>query len=113
MLLRSIHVPVSDIRQGIHFYSDFLKLPIKIQDGDRYAAFDCGDITLALVSPDDAESQDIALAIKSTDLWAALDALQQAGAKLIREPETGGHEIRALLKDPSGRDLILYQPLEA
>lgn len=112
MQLRAIHIPVSDIRQGIKFYSEVLNLPLKFQDGDRYAAFECGSITLALVSPEDAESEDIALAIKSRDLAGALDTLRKAGAELTSDPVTGSHEVRALVKDPSGRDLILYQPLE-
>jgi catechol 2,3-dioxygenase-like lactoylglutathione lyase family enzyme len=111
MQLHTILLPVQDMDTAFRFYTGALGLPVKFRDGDRYAALDLGGLTLALVIPEDSESEAISLAVRTADITAALDHLQQAGATLQGVPDEGGHEIRAHLRDPAGWDLVLYQPL--
>lgn len=109
MRLRSIHIPVADVNESIKFYADVLGLQLKFQDEDRYAALRCGEIDLVLVRLDDAESPNLALAVKTSNLPTAIDEVQQGGATLARAPRDGAHETRALIKDPAGHDVVLYQ----
>ena len=111
MQLRTILLPVEDMDAAVRFYSEALSLPVRFRDGDRYTALDLGNVSLALVCPDDCETGEISLAVKTQDMNHSLDRLQEAGASVQAEPRGGPHEVRARVHDPSGWDVILYQPL--
>lgn len=111
MKIRTIMVPVESMDAALEFYARVLGLPVRFRDGDRYAALELDGLTLALVSAEDAESEHIALAVKTDDLAGDLGCLTEAGASLRSGPHEGGHEVRAVLADPSGRNVVLYQPV--
>jgi predicted enzyme related to lactoylglutathione lyase len=108
----NVLVPVGDLDEAIAFYSEALGLPLKFRDGDRYAALDGGGVTIALVAPEEQVSGTAtAPAYKVADVARAAQILTEAGALPVSGPETGPHEIRAVLRDPSGNVFVLYSSL--
>lgn len=100
---------VGDVAEAVRFYRDGLGLAVKFADGDRFAALDGGGTTFALAGPaEDVTGGEPAVSFKVDDVAATADRLTAAGAKLVRGPEEGPHEIRAVLRDPSGNLFVLY-----
>lgn len=103
--------PVADVDKAIVFYRDTLGLPLKFQDGSRYAALDGGRATLALAGAEEDVTQGRpAASFKVADVAATVTALEQAGGTVVRPPAEGPHEIRAVVTDPWGNALVLYSP---
>lgn len=108
----NVHHPVGDVGAAVAFYTDAFGLPALFTDGDRYAALDGGGGTkLALAGPEEDLTGGVAAAsFKVADVAAALEAVTTAGGSIVREPEAGPHETRAVAKDPWGNVLIVYGP---
>ncbi|MBB5133269.1 putative enzyme related to lactoylglutathione lyase [Thermocatellispora tengchongensis] len=105
-------VPVADMEGAVAFYSGALGLAVRFRDGDRFAALDGGGVTVALVTREEQVAGAVtAPSYKVGDVAATLDALTAAGAEVVRAPETGPHEVRAVLRDPSGNVFVLYSPV--
>ncbi|OMI36763.1 glyoxalase/bleomycin resistance protein/dioxygenase [Streptomyces sparsogenes DSM 40356] len=51
-----------------------------------------------------------AAAFRSALVNSALGALVQGGGAIVREPEEGPHEVRAVARDPWGNTVVLYGP---
>lgn len=107
----NVHHPVADVGAAVAFYSDAFGLSALFTDGDRYAALDGGGTKLALAGPAEDLTDGVAAAsFKVADVAAALTAVTTAGGSVVREPEQGPHETRALARDPWGNVLIVYGP---
>lgn len=105
---------VDDMAAAVAFYRDALGLPLKFQDGSRFAAMNGGGVVLALLGDDeDVTAGAPAAAIKVADVAAAVERATAAGAVLLRAPEQGPHEIRAVVRDPAGNAVVLYSALPA
>lgn len=103
--------PVEDVDAAVRFYATTFGLVTKFVDGDRYAALDAGGTTLALAGC----SQDItggapAASFKVSDVAAALATLVESGGSVVREPQRGPHEVRAVARDPWGNTFVVYGP---
>ncbi|GAA3133856.1 hypothetical protein GCM10010485_85060 [Streptosporangium carneum] len=110
--LGNVLIPVDDMEGAIAFYSGALGLAVRFRDGDRFAALDGGGVTVALVGALERVAGDVtAPSYKVGDVALAVRELVEAGAKVVGEPETGPHEVRAVLRDPSGNVFVLYSPL--
>jgi predicted enzyme related to lactoylglutathione lyase len=111
--IRQVVVPVDDVESAIPYYRDELGLPLKFQDGARWAAFALGELTLALAGPGEqpAGAEDIALGVKVEHLERAIEAVLTAGGTKLSEPRTGEHERRATVRDRFGTPIALYEPL--
>jgi predicted enzyme related to lactoylglutathione lyase len=97
-----------DVTAAVRFYRDALGLTVKFQDGDRFAALDGGGTTFAIAGPEEQIVREPAVSFKVDDVAAMTDTLTAAGAELVRGPEEGPHEIRAVLRDPAGNPFVLY-----
>ncbi|WP_034483495.1 VOC family protein [Actinomadura oligospora] len=107
--LGTVLYPAQDVEQAVAFYRDELGLTLKFQDGDRFAAFEGGGTTFAIAGPEeDVTGGAPAASFKVEDVAATVERLTAAGATLVRGPEEGPHEIRAVLRDPAGSPLVLY-----
>jgi catechol 2,3-dioxygenase-like lactoylglutathione lyase family enzyme len=103
--------PVRDVEEAVAFYRDGLGLTLKFTDAGRFAAMDGGGTTFALTGPDeDVTGGAPAASFLVTDAAAAVERLTAAGARLVRGPEEGPHEVRAVLRDPDGNAFIVYTP---
>ncbi|MBG0828690.1 VOC family protein [Planomonospora sp. ID67723] len=111
--LGNVLIPVGDLDEAIAFYSGALGLAVRFRDGDRFAALDGGGATVALVAAaEQVAGAATAPSYKVGDVAGAVRELAEAGAEVVREPETGPHEIRAVLRDPSGNAFVLYSSLQ-
>ena len=81
---------------------------MKFQDGDRFAALDGGGTTFAIAGPEEQVVREPSVSFKVDDVVAMTHTLIAAGAQLVRGPEEGPHEIRAVLRDPAGNSFVLY-----
>lgn len=110
--LGNVLIPVNNLDEAIAFYSGTLGLAVRFRDGDRFAALDGGGATVALVTAEEQVTGEVtAPSYKVDDVARAVLELTGVGAFLLREPETGPHEIRAVLRDPSGNVFVLYSSL--
>ncbi|MEU0468865.1 VOC family protein [Amycolatopsis thermoflava] len=109
--LRQVLHPVSDVDTAVAFYQAALGFPAKFTDANRYAALRTGEVTLALTGPDEDITGGIAAAsVKVPDLATAISAFTRAGGSLVRGPEEGPHETRAVVRDPWNNTIVLYAP---
>ncbi|MFI6498683.1 VOC family protein [Nonomuraea typhae] len=104
MKLGNVFIPVNDLDEAIAFYG----LPVTFRDGDRFAALDGGGVTLALAAPAEHVTAACAPSYKVGDVRQAVHDLEARGATVLTPPETGPHETRAVLRDPSGNVFVLY-----
>ena len=100
--------PVDDLDTAARFYEEQLGLAVKFRDGDRFCAFDAGGTTLALAAGDERLTDGPAVSLKVDDVPKAVEQLCATGAALLRGPEEGPHEIRAVLRDPAGNAFVVY-----
>ncbi|MFI6326075.1 VOC family protein [Nonomuraea sp. NPDC050556] len=107
MRLGNVLIPVADLDEAIAFYG----LPVKFRDGSRFAALDGGGVTVALAGPSEHVTDGVAASYKVDDVSLAVEELTERGAVVVREPEAGPHEMRAVLRDPSGNVFVLYSSL--
>ncbi|HEY7483671.1 MAG TPA: VOC family protein [Streptosporangiaceae bacterium] len=97
-----------DVAVAVAFYRDGLGLAVKFQDGERFAALDGGGTTFAIAAPEEQVVSGPAVSFKVDDVAAMAERLTAAGAELVRGPEDGPHEIRAVLRDPAGNSFVVY-----
>lgn len=101
--------PVNNLDEAVAFYRDGLGIAVKFTDGDRYASLDGG---FALAGPaEDVTGGEPAAMFKVTDVAATVERLTAAGARVVRPAEEGPHEVRAVLRDPTGNPFIVYAPV--
>ncbi len=100
--------PVKDLDTAEAFYRDALGLEAMFRDGDRFAAFRAGDVTIALAAGEEVLADRATVSYKVDDLEAAVAALERAGAAVERGIEEGPHELRAVLRDPAGNPFVVY-----
>jgi predicted enzyme related to lactoylglutathione lyase len=103
--------PVADVGAALRFYEGVFGLERKFVDGDRFAALDAGGTTLALAGPGEDVTGGVAAAsFRVADVAASVAAIVGAGGGVVREPERGPHEVRAVVRDPWGNVLVVYGP---
>ena len=107
--LKQVLYAADDVAAAAEYYGAVFGFATKFVDGDRYAALDAGGTTLALAGPaEDITEGRAAAAVKVVDLAATLQDVVAAGGTVIREPEQGPHEVRAVVRDPWGNILVVY-----
>jgi catechol 2,3-dioxygenase-like lactoylglutathione lyase family enzyme len=105
--------PVPDLQSALAFYVTGLGMSVSFRDGDRFASVRAGGVSLALVAgSEDITSGVPAPAYKVADLGLAVAAAEGAGAEIVAGIHPGPHELRAVIRDPSGHLVVLYQAAE-
>lgn len=111
-VIGNVLYPVGDVAQATAFYDSVLGLPVKFQDGERFAAVDAGPLSLALAGPaEDVTVGRVAASFKVDDVEAAVARAREAGATVVHEAERGPHEIRAVVLDPWDNPVVVYKRL--
>lgn len=103
--------PVEDLGDAVRFYTETLGLELRFRDGDRFAALAIGDVTIGLAAAEERLHEHPVVSYKVDDVERAIEELVAAGASLLRGPEDGPHERRAVLRDPAGNGMVVYQAL--
>lgn len=97
----------------MRFYRDVLGLPLKFQDGSRWAQFDAGGASFAVSAAGEGPATAGAGAVvvfEVEDLEAALARLQARGVPVEGGPvDMGAHGRYLTLRDPSGNPVQLFQ----
>jgi predicted enzyme related to lactoylglutathione lyase len=101
---------VEDMDKACAFYQGTVGLPLKFRDGNRWAAFDAGGVTLALAGQAERGPSPVALNFKVENVPAEVERLVAAGARVVSGPAPGAHEIRASLRDGDGHVINLFSP---
>lgn len=99
----------ADMDASVLFYTKVVGLSLKFRDGDNWAAFDVGGMTLALEGGAPGGSGGATVSLRVDGLSEVISQLRARGAN-VTEPTTGAHERRATLTDPDGNALVLYEP---
>jgi len=86
----------------------------KFLDDGAWAPFAAADgVTVNVAGPRESTGRGVLLSLKTDDLEAAVNALEEAGATLVQPIATGGHQRHAVMRDPAGVHLAVYCPLPA
>ncbi|HEV7661987.1 MAG TPA: VOC family protein [Chloroflexota bacterium] len=99
----------TDMDAAVRFYGEVLGFKLKLRDGDRWAAFDAGGMTLALEGGAPGGPGGSTVSLRCDRLDEVVSSLREKGAQ-VSEIETGPHERKAKLTDPAGNQLVLYEP---
>ena len=97
---------------SVKFLTEAVGLKQKFRDGDRYCAFECGALTLALVGREERIVGGAAMAYRVDDIKAAVADWTARGARVTREIERGPHEDRAVLALPAGGFAVISAKLK-
>ena len=109
--LGNVILPADDFQRTVDFCTHTLGLPLKFRDGDRWAAFDAGGITLAVAGgTEKPPGGGIALSFKVDDVPAAIARAAKGGAFVVQEAAEGLHEIRGAVKNRAGHVVYFYAP---
>lgn len=110
--VRMIVLSTDDLDESIKFYSETLGMQLKFRDGAHFAALDGGSLTLALAtSVDHPMPGQVVVGIKTGDVDAAAQALEENGGTVLRGPYNDAHERRVVAYDHKGNGLVFYSPL--
>ncbi len=108
-----IAVPTRDKERAVDFYGETLGLEKNPLSTDTWHEFETGNVTLALVSPEDVGLEFAPLpfgsiAIRVPDVAAARAKLEEAGVEFVGEQWDSGVCHGVGFKDPDGNGLLLH-----
>jgi predicted enzyme related to lactoylglutathione lyase len=108
-----IAVPTRDQRRALKFYGETLGLEKNPLSTETWHEFETGNVTLALVSPEDAGLEFAPLpfgsiAIRVPDVTEAQAKLEEAGVEFVGEQWDSGVCHGVGFKDPDGNGLLLH-----
>ena len=114
--IQNVYVSAIDIDQAVSFYRDVMGLPLKFQDGKRWAQFDVGNSSFSVSSASKGKAipgEGAVPVFEVDDLEAALVILRERGADIDGElTDIGEHGRYLTVCDPSGTRLQLFQKAE-
>lgn len=104
-------VPAHDLDAVTAFYTDRLGLSLRFRDGDRYAAVTDGSVTFGLATPaEQPEPSRVVASFEVGDLDGLVAAWRADGLE-VGDPFDGSHERKAVVRDPSGNAVVVYERL--
>ncbi len=110
--VRMVVLSTDDLEESIRFYTETLGMALKFRDGAHFAAIDGGSVTIALATAvDHPLPGQVAVGIKTADVDAAAQAVDENGGGIVKQPYNDAHERRAVVYDNKGNGLVFYTPL--
>ncbi|WP_157015101.1 VOC family protein [Mesorhizobium xinjiangense] len=116
----SVRYIVSDVGQSVAFYRDRLGFVVDMHPGPGFAALSRGDLRLLLNAPGAGGAGTAGgtpqpggwnrFQIETGDLDKMTERLRQSGASFRGDIVTGKGGRQALLEDPSGNLVELFEP---
>jgi catechol 2,3-dioxygenase-like lactoylglutathione lyase family enzyme len=108
-----VAVPTRDKERAVEFYGETLGLRKNPLTPETWHEFETGNVTLALVSPEEIGVEFAplpfgSLAIRVPDVAEARAKLQDAGVEFVNETFDSGVCHGAIFKDPDGNGLMLH-----
>ena len=122
----SVRYIVDDVDAAIPFYTDLLGFKLDMHPGPGFASLSNGDLRLLLNKPgggggagqsmpdgrSPAPGGWLRFQLEVPDIDATYEKLKAAGANFRSEVITGNGGKQALVEDPSGNPVELFQPFE-
>ncbi len=110
--VRMVVLSTDDLEESIRFYTETLGMALKFRDGAHFAAIDGGSVTIALATAvDHPLPGQVVVGIKTADVDAAAQAVEENGGGIVKHPYNDAHERRAVVYDNKGNGLVFYTPL--
>ncbi|MEJ7775340.1 MAG: VOC family protein [Nocardioidaceae bacterium] len=118
----SVRYIVDDVAEAVAFYTVHLGFEVDMQPGPGFAALQRGDVRLLLNQPGvGGAGQDFGDAtptpggwnrfrLEQDDVEATVAALRWAGVTVRGDVVTGRGGLQAIIEDPSGNPVELFQP---
>ena len=108
-----IALPTRDKERAVQFYGETLGLEKNPLSTDTWHEFETGNVTLALVSPEEiglefAPLPFDSIAIRVSDVAEARAKLEEAGVEFVGEQWDSGVCHGVGFKDPDGNGLLLH-----
>ena len=108
-----IALPTRDKERAVQFYGETLGLEKNPLSTDTWHEFETGNVTLALVSPEEIGLEFAPLpfgsiAIRVSDVAEARAKLEEAGVEFVGEQWDSGVCHGVGFKDPDGNGLLLH-----
>jgi predicted enzyme related to lactoylglutathione lyase len=107
---------VSDLKRSIQFYRDQLGLTLTAETSE-WAEFAVGESRLALQAGGDPSLPNphraaghVTFSFEVDDVVEAYEILNAAGVQFSRTPVEQDFGMLAVLRDPDGRDIMLFEP---
>ena len=111
--LQNVYVVATDVEEAVRFYRDVLGLPLKFQDGGRWAEFEVGSASFSVGAPGEGPATPGGGAVpvfEVESLEAALVALQKRGLAIEGGLiDMGAHGRYFTVRDPPGNSVLLFQ----
>lgn len=108
-VFRGLILDTKDFGSSVDFYTKLLGNP-KFVDGNKWAPFGAADgASLSLAGSEENTGKGVAIAIKVSDLAAAVSQIEALGGVKVGEIQAGAHENKCLFNDPDGNALMIYE----
>jgi predicted enzyme related to lactoylglutathione lyase len=109
--VKNVYVQADRVSSVLPFYRRVLGAEPLFVDGERWAQFKVGDLTVAVAGEDEAAGGAGAgwvVTVEVADLSAARQAAIDAGGVVVEEREMGDHGSAVVLRDPAGNLVTLW-----
>ena len=108
-----VAIPTRDRERAVRFYGETLGLQRNPNSSDRWVEFETGNLTLAIVAPEEMGIDFSplpfgAIALRVPDVAQARARLQEAGVEFKGEIFDSGVCNGAVFTDPDGNGLLLH-----
>jgi predicted enzyme related to lactoylglutathione lyase len=108
-----VAVPTRDRERAVRFYGQTLGLERNPNSTERWVEFETGNVTLAIVVPEEIGQEFAplpfgAIALRVSDVTATRARLEEAGVEFAGEIFDSGVCHGAVFKDPDGNGLLLH-----
>ncbi len=108
--VQSVYYTVKDMNRAVEFYTNVFGMKLKFRDGDNWAQFDGGNVSVALSSPAESASAEggAVVAMEVDDMTAYEKKLLVAGATVIQRRDMGDHGKVVAFRDSEGNIVQLF-----
>lgn len=110
--LRQIFVVPDDLAVASRFFEETLGLPLQFRDGERWAQFKAGEVSLALAAPEEGlgAPRNTPVPVFEVDsLDACAPELRAAGCELGEVRDMGAHGRTLPVREPNGALLVFFE----
>jgi predicted enzyme related to lactoylglutathione lyase len=108
--VQSVYYTVKDMNRAVDFYQNVFGMKLKFRDGDKWAQFDGGNVSVALSCPEESASAEggAVVALEVDDMAAYEAKLKAAGAVVIQRRDMGSHGSVVAFRDTEGNIVQLF-----
>lgn len=108
--VQCVYYTVKDMDRAVAFYEDTFGLKLKFRDGQRWAQFDGGNVSIALASPEESASLEggAVTALEVDDIEPYERKITSAGCEIVQRRDMGSHGRVLAFRDQEGNIVQLF-----